>query len=416
MKILKTLLLICIFPLLSIAQEKGIKFEHNTNWEQVKAKAKAENKHIFVDCFTTWCGPCKWMAENVFVEESVGDFFNENYVNLKIQFDETKNDSEDVKSWYQESKRFTKEYNVTAYPTFLVFNPDGELVDKIIGGNEAEAFIATFKNVLLPENQFLTVKKKFIANPSDLALAKSILPKALDNKEDELIDLALNTIIKQSSKEELLSEENMLSFIRIAEGGVNNKAFEYIYNNKEPFEKFMLSKYQFPINDLLAFGIIKSEVTPQLYSGDEIDFDALSKNLSVKYDKIDLSKALESSRLKYLLNKKDWKEFVLLFDKVVENNKNISANQLNQYAWTFFEECSDKEGLKSALKWSKLSLDKEPNEAALLDTYANLLYKLGDKENALIWQEKAVNAASEDLKEELSANLDKMKQGIPTWE
>jgi len=44
-----------------------------------------------------------------------------------------------------------------------------------------------------------------------------------------------------------------------------------------------------------------------------------------------------------------------------------------------------------------------------------LLYKLGDTKNAILWQEKAVSITSEDRREELQTNLDKMKKGIPTW-
>jgi len=44
-----------------------------------------------------------------------------------------------------------------------------------------------------------------------------------------------------------------------------------------------------------------------------------------------------------------------------------------------------------------------------------LLYKLGDTKNAILWQEKAVSITSEDRREELQNNLDKMKKGIPTW-
>jgi thiol:disulfide interchange protein len=44
---------------------KGIRFEHGLSWAQVKEKAKAENKYIFMDCYATWCGPCKAMDKNV---------------------------------------------------------------------------------------------------------------------------------------------------------------------------------------------------------------------------------------------------------------------------------------------------------------------------------------------------------------
>ena len=59
-----------------------------TNFEELtlaKAleKAKAENKLVFVDCYTSWCGPCKYMLNNVFVLPEVGAFFNEHFVNVK---------------------------------------------------------------------------------------------------------------------------------------------------------------------------------------------------------------------------------------------------------------------------------------------------------------------------------------------
>src|SRR5690606_39985336 len=76
----KLLFILCCIPLLAVAQEKGIQFEHQTTWEKVKAKAKAENKHIFVDCFTTWCGPCKYMSSTIFPQEKVGYFFNAHFV------------------------------------------------------------------------------------------------------------------------------------------------------------------------------------------------------------------------------------------------------------------------------------------------------------------------------------------------
>jgi hypothetical protein len=44
---LKMIFALLILPMFAAAQDKGIDFEYNTNWEQVKAKAKTENKHIF---------------------------------------------------------------------------------------------------------------------------------------------------------------------------------------------------------------------------------------------------------------------------------------------------------------------------------------------------------------------------------
>jgi len=61
--------IILFMPFLSKSQDivsEGIQFIKSSSWEQVLQKAKAENKIIFIDCYTTWCAPCKAM-EKIFI-------------------------------------------------------------------------------------------------------------------------------------------------------------------------------------------------------------------------------------------------------------------------------------------------------------------------------------------------------------
>lgn len=112
---------------------QGMAFEpEGTTLEQASAKAKAENKLIFLDCFTSWCGPCKKMARDVFPQEQVGAFMNSRYVNLKI----------DMESAY--GAPLAKKLQIQAYPTFVIFNANAEEIGRFVGGCAAEDFI---KNV-----------------------------------------------------------------------------------------------------------------------------------------------------------------------------------------------------------------------------------------------------------------------------
>ncbi len=97
-----------------VESKDGMKFEHGS-WTEILAKAKKENKYIIVDCFTTWCGPCKYMDSKIFPTKEAGDFFNANYLNVKIQFDSTANDNAEVKSWRKDMKAIEKEYAINAY-------------------------------------------------------------------------------------------------------------------------------------------------------------------------------------------------------------------------------------------------------------------------------------------------------------
>ena len=83
--------------------------------------AKSEKKLVFIDCYTSWCGPCKIMAKEVLPQKEVGDFLNELFVCVKYDMEEG------------EGPELAKKYKVDAYPTFLLLNADGELINSIVG-------------------------------------------------------------------------------------------------------------------------------------------------------------------------------------------------------------------------------------------------------------------------------------------
>ena len=65
-----------------IAQNRSIRFEPK-DWKKAVEKARKENKLIFLDCHTSWCGPCKNLAANIFTKDAVADFYNQNFINGK---------------------------------------------------------------------------------------------------------------------------------------------------------------------------------------------------------------------------------------------------------------------------------------------------------------------------------------------
>lgn len=109
---------------------QGMVFEpEGTTLEQAAAKAKAENKLVFMDCYTQWCGPCKKMAKDVFTQEMVGAYMNPKFVNIKV----------DMESDY--GTPLAKKLQITAYPTFVIFNGDAKEVGRFLGSSDGVKFI-----------------------------------------------------------------------------------------------------------------------------------------------------------------------------------------------------------------------------------------------------------------------------------
>ncbi len=69
---------------------QGINFEHELTFEQALEKAKTEGKIVFMDCYTTWCGPCKKLSAETFTNNEVGEYFNSHFVNLKMDMEKAK--------------------------------------------------------------------------------------------------------------------------------------------------------------------------------------------------------------------------------------------------------------------------------------------------------------------------------------
>jgi thiol:disulfide interchange protein len=97
--------------------------------EQMLAQAKSQNKILFVDVYTTWCGPCKWMDENTFQDARVSEKFNKTFLNYKVDGDSF------------EGVNVGIIYRVDSYPTYLFIAPNGKVIHRIEGTMSPEGLV-----------------------------------------------------------------------------------------------------------------------------------------------------------------------------------------------------------------------------------------------------------------------------------
>ena len=125
--ILSALMMLTAF--VAYAQSEGVNFVEGKTLYEVLQMGKQQNKLVFVDCYTTWCGPCKMMANREFPKKEAGDYFNAKFVNAKFDMEAG------------EGPQIAEKYQVQAYPTFLILNAEGELVHRVVGADEITNFI-----------------------------------------------------------------------------------------------------------------------------------------------------------------------------------------------------------------------------------------------------------------------------------
>ena len=187
------LIFLCLWAMLQTAAAQGVRFETGS-FQEALAKAKQENKYLFVDVYTVWCGPCKHVAKNVFPQEKVGDYYNQHFVCYQI----------DAES--EVGKVFTNKYPVDGYPTFFYLDGDGKVIHSFSGAKEVEGF--------MQEGRMVTMYAKYggadkmqeaIDNgTAGIDLLYDYYRSATEEKQPE----ALNLYLMALPEEQLIDVEN----------------------------------------------------------------------------------------------------------------------------------------------------------------------------------------------------------------
>jgi thiol-disulfide isomerase/thioredoxin len=378
-KILTTLLAITIaatgFAQTEAVSAAGIKFETGT-WAEILAKAKQQNKYVFVDAYTTWCGPCKWMDKNVFPTAEAGEYFNKNFVNAKIDME--KGEGLDI----------AKKYSVQAYPTYLYVDGNGDLVHRVVGSMETPKFIAASGNALDPTKQYGTLLRRFDSGEKDpdfLFNAAKAAQAAYDNKKAQEIGAAY---LKTQSN---LLEEKNVKFISEFTSSATDPNFEFMRKNAEAFKTVLTKEkyddllyriaYQSSYAELGVKRDLTKEQAPAVIAKSK---DYFKKVLPEQEAKLSANFAMNVYRIT-----KDWDGFAKQAIAYYDKNTSATHMELNSVAWDFYENIDNPEYLKKALAWGLQSVKMSegyPN----LDTVASLYSKLGDKKNTKIYAEKAI--------------------------
>ena len=163
----KIVLLIVLLSSLVVARGEGIRFFEGT-FQEALQRAKAEGKKVFVDFYTTWCGPCKLLSDRVFPNDEVGVCFNERFVNYRVNAED--------KTFAAEVKR----YGVKAYPTLLILDPDGNVIARQEGALEIDGlkrFALLALKEVLPLDQLY---EKYRKDKKNLELVRAMLLDAPD--------------------------------------------------------------------------------------------------------------------------------------------------------------------------------------------------------------------------------------------
>ncbi len=426
------LLALCLTTLLARADDTvGIQF-FKGSWKDVLAEAKKQNKPVFVDIYTTWCGPCKLMAKQAFPDAKVGEKFNANFISYQI--DAEKGEGIDV----------AKKYAVTAYPTSLYVSGDGELLHRAVGYGgipgmltEADKAIAAAKD----PSPLSAMEKQYADGKRDADFLRTYLTKRtqLGMPSAEALDAFL-TAVPQAEWTSPANIDAVSGNLTTA----NSRAFEPLLNEVKATR---MDKSRMKTTQAIMQAVSQAVGRDERQAKTEAELETTVANklklrttLSPKpvseADKVTMA---NESRMSFYQRTKNWPKYRELavvdaaklmatstdslrardaatyqrfmdeaksvpdsvkaspnFTRYAAMMKTIETQQvsmkLNSLAWAYFQNMTDPADLKQALTWSTRMVELDP-KPALLDTHAQLLAKLGRKAEAAVVEQDALTKA-----------------------
>lgn len=385
----KNSLLVAIFVfVLSLgANAQGIEFFHGS-FEEAKSLAAKENKPLFVDVYTSWCGPCKKLSKTVFTKKSVGDYFNEEFICFKLQADKKGTDNQKI----------ADQYKVAAYPTLMWLDGEGELLHVSVGFKEAPRLIEEAKIVFDKDKRIGGIIEKWNNGDRTLPVVKKYF--SFDRNATGEFDTYFNSLSEEQKLDKNLFI--LLSDIRI---DLDGEVFDFVVKHRADYLKLVDSwSVNRVIDNRIEEQIVGCYKTPKFNS-------LLEKYRKLNIENVDVY--VKKAEWKHHMKNKEFEQFEKSAKEYINTYKSqrpyVYFELINALFYDMpHEDWIDFKNRKVAIDWALLAVKNSKNKIGEGSTLVQAYLVAGKKEKAKQVGEKYLKELEADKSETASFYIEYM--------
>jgi thioredoxin 1 len=333
LKTLKTIALLAILVVVaSPSFAEDVKWAEGS-WSEILAQAKSENKHIFIDFYTTWCGPCKQLDKITYVDDATVEYLNSI---IAVKYDAEKGFGETL----------ADDFKIVAYPSMVLIDPDGNEVDRHIGYLGPEEFNTTMMGFMEGVGTVAYYEKLVVEDPDNYETLFELGSKCADSVQPDKADEYLG-------RAKMLDPENTHG---------NNERIDY----ELAYVRYAAERYE---EAKVMFTALTKE-----YAGTEWEDRAVQ-------------------RLAYVEAKLGNNEAAVAHYLTIVAKDPEDPGTLNGFAWF----CAQRKiGLDEALPVALKAAELSNRSPGILDTLAELHYARGEYDDAIKVGKEALASDPDD--------------------
>ncbi len=393
-----------------------------SDWPDLIQKAQTQNKFIYIYCTQTENSGSDYLNHYIFFNKDIKNFVISKFILLNLKMD-TYHESGYMFTKVSQSflDSLKKQFTIFQTPTHLIFSKTGKALNKQVYNMDTTGFVKYLKDVINGKRQVYTLIEEFKQGNRKPEFIKRLY-YSLRLASDQIFGVqdsinVLQKFIDAYPGKKLFNKDNGKIILEFAEE-VDDICFRNLFTNKNEWYKVFDKK------------IIDYKIISVLYK--KLDFITLNYSLRRKTNVIEQANAEYTEKYKtyneydsivlhraatnYYYEENNVSEFLKSIKCYLDNIGDFEEklNNVNSYSWQVFKSSDDMVLLNKVFNWSAERL-KNSNNAYYLDTYANLLHKLGQTNEAMKYETKAIELATGKYIDEFKSTLLKMQQNEKTW-
>jgi len=357
----------------SVAQN-AISFDESS-YEKIIKRSKAEKKPVLLMIYATWCPHCNKMKKEVFTAKSVIDFLNSNFILAQQDGDS------------EAGKILKEKFKVKSLPTFVYLDEKEIELYKLSGEYTPEAFISESKNALNPQTQLPYLEKQFYSDYKNLDKCLAYLTALRKGNDRKILSIPAHKYLATLPEKDLTANQNWM-VISNGVTDIKSREFQYVLSHKKDFEAVVGENRV----KRKIVNIVTELLKPLVESLDTINYYK-QRPIAISIGLREADELIFTYDLTINELSENWKKYSEATLNGVEKFAWDDTSLLKQIASNYEKNITDKNSLKTAIKWTQRSLELNESYDGLL-LISKLYSKTSDKKQAISYATKAKQFAT----------------------